>query len=63
MPRDKYAYDQQYLKANITTKPLTFNRQKPDDMELLEWINEQGNATQYIKRLVREDMERRKPKE
>ncbi len=59
MPRDKYAYDQQYLKENITKKSITFNRNKPEDMRVLEWINQQNNSNQYIKGLVLEDMERK----
>ena len=62
MPRDKYEYDQQYLKEHIFTKRIPFNNTKQEDVEMLEWINKQGNTTQYIKALVREDMERRKVK-
>ena len=63
MPRtkeEKYEYDQQYLKTKIFTKPIPFNRTKLDDMKLLNWAESKGNFTQYIKRLIREDMERRK---
>ena len=62
MPRtkeQKYEYDQQYLKDNVFVKRLPFNKTKVEDMALLEWADMQGNFTQYIKKLIREDMERR----
>ena len=63
MPRtkdEKYQYDQQYLREHVFTKRVPFNDTNPEDTELLTWVNAQGNFTQYIKRLIREDMERRK---
>ena len=55
----KYEYDLEYLKKNIFAKRVPFNRTQPEDMKLLEWVEAQGNFTQYVKRLIREDMERR----
>lgn len=55
---NKSAYDQQYTKENIARKLLTFNRNNPSDIRLFDWINSQGNATEYIKRLIREDMKK-----
>lgn len=56
--RDKYAYDQQYIKDHIKMRSIPFNTGKQEDMELMDWLAKQSNATQYIKRLIREDMER-----
>ena len=56
MPFDKGSYDKQYAKDHIKRKHIPFNDTDPEDMALLAWINRQQNATQYIKRLVREDM-------
>ena len=53
---DKQNYDQQYNKANVITKRVPFNRQNPDDVELLEHLKQHENFTQYIKQLIRQDM-------
>ena len=58
MSYDKARYDMDYAKKNITRKHIPFNKNNPDDMALLEWVNKQPNATQYIKNLIREDMVR-----
>lgn len=56
---DKYGYDQQYLKENIQTVGVTFNKRKPEDMVLLDWLNNRSEKkVAYIKRLIREDMEK-----
>lgn len=56
---DKYGYDQQYLKENIQTVGVTFNKRKPEDMVLLDWVtNRDETKVSYIKRLIREDMEK-----
>lgn len=55
----KYGYDQSYLRQNIVQVGITFNRRKPDDMKLIEWINSRKESkVSYVKRLIREDMER-----
>lgn len=55
----KYQYDQQYLKTNISSICVTFNKRKPDDMILLDWLNGVSEKkVAYIKRLIREDMEK-----
>lgn len=63
MPRQKSGlFNQQeyvanYNKENIVYRKLSFNRQKPDDMKLLEWIDGQRESTSaYLKRLVMEDL-------
>lgn len=58
MPFDKNKYDQEYNKAHIRRKFIPFNNTVPEDVELLAWLSEQDNVTQYIKGLIREDMER-----
>lgn len=44
-----------YVKANVTRKPVAFY---PKDADLLEWAASQGAFATYVKRLIREDMER-----
>lgn len=58
MAYDKGQYDQQYNREHITRKFIPFNDKNPDDVEMLKWLATVGNVTQYIKRLIREDMER-----
>ena len=56
----KHEYDVRYAKENFQCKNLSFNKKIPEDIALLDWVKVQpegGNA--YIKRLIREDMERR----
>lgn len=56
---EKYGYDQQYLKDNIRTVGVTFNKRKQEDMILLDWLNNRNEKmVAYIKRLIREDMEK-----
>lgn len=60
----KREYDVAYAKKNFKCKNLAFNKLYPEDIALLDWINSQPeNGTKYIKRLIREDMERRQQKE
>lgn len=58
MAFNKSEYDKQYARENIKRKHIPFNQNNPEDMALLDWINRQPNATEYIKRLVREDIKR-----
>ena len=58
---DQDTYVRQYIQENRTTKNLTFNKRSDDDMELLKWINDQPESfNQYVKRLIRKDMEKSK---
>ena len=57
MPFDKKAYDQDYNQKNVFVKRLPFNRNNPDDVELLAFLEAHGNTTQYLKKLIRRDME------
>jgi hypothetical protein len=52
----KSAYDQRYMKENIIRKLIAFNRQNDRDRELLDHLNSQPNATEYIKSLIEKDM-------
>ena len=56
MPFDKVQYDTKYNRENVTRKFIPFNKNNPDDAEMLEHLATVGNVTQYIKRLIREDM-------
>ena len=59
MAWDKTDYDMGYYKKNIVRKVLNFNRQSETDSKLLEWLESQGNFSQYIKELVLRDMKER----
>lgn len=52
----KAAYDKQYMKENVVRKLLAFNMVNDRDRELLEHLNSQRNITEYIKKLIEEDM-------
>lgn len=62
MAFDKSAYDQQYRRDHIVKKLIPFNRDKPEDMALLEYAESKGprQFSAYVKRLIREDMEKAK---
>ena len=49
-------YLNQYEKENIRQIRLKINRKT--EQELLEWIEKQENIQGYIKKLIREDMEK-----
>lgn len=48
-----------YQRENTKRKALTFYK---SDSDILEWLESQGNQAGYIKRLIREDMERENKK-
>jgi len=55
---EKYSYDQNYLRQNMVAVNITFNRQKPDDMVILDWLNSRKESkVSYVKRLIISDME------
>lgn len=56
--RKKAAYDTSYVLAHITQKRINFNDQIPEDVEMLSWVNKQPNQGQYLKGLIREDMQK-----
>lgn len=56
---EKYSYDQNYLRQNMVAVNITFNRQKPDDMVILDWLNRRKESkVSYVKRLIISDMEK-----
>ena len=59
MAFDKIKYDTEYNAKNVTRKFLAFNKNDPDDMELLNWLKGigKGNVNEYVKGLIRADME------
>ena len=59
MPFDKGKYDVEYARANIRRKHIPFNMQNPDDVEIFQWLETVGNVTQYVKMLIRDDMNRK----
>ena len=46
-----------YVKANVKQVAIKLG---PPDRDILEWLDSQPNKAGYIKRLIREDMERRR---
>ena len=53
-------YIKEYQRENRITKKVTFNRKNPDDMAMVEWLdNRPEGIVQYLKTLIREDMETR----
>ena len=57
MAFDKGKYDQEYASKHVTRKFIPFNDQNAEDEALLSWLNTKENVTQYIKQLIRQDME------
>ena len=58
MAFDKGQYDTKYNRENVTRKFIPFNKNNSLDEAMLEHLATVGNVTQYIKRLIREDMNR-----
>ena len=51
-------YVKRYQKENRIEKKVTFNRNNPDDMSILEWLKSRPEGmVHYIKSLIRSDME------
>ena len=53
---NKSTYDAAYIRENIITKKVLFNRRKPEDMALLEHAESKGNFNAYIHDLIQEDL-------
>jgi hypothetical protein len=65
MPREKSGlfdqaeYIKEYQRENRFSKKVTFNRKNPDDMEMVAWLDSRPEGiVQYLKWLIRDDMER-----
>lgn len=54
----KARYDMEYARKNIRRKEIPFNLTQPEDEELFRYLESQENVTQYIKDLIRKDMNR-----
>ena len=44
-----------YIKQNVKRREVAFF---PSEKDILDWLDSQPNKAGYIKRLIREDMER-----
>ena len=56
---DQKQYVNEYIKAKIVYRRMNFNKGKPDDMEMVEWLDSQPEGvSNYLKRLVADDMRR-----
>ena len=61
--KKKKAYDQEYNRKNVKRLFIPFNMTKQEDVELLSYIRERPNVTEYIKRLVANDMNENRPED
>lgn len=61
MAFNKKKYDSEYNRTQVKCKRIPFNKNNKDDQIILEWLEKQGNVTQYVKRLIRADMEGKTP--
>ena len=51
---EKGKYDVEYMRANVLRKHLTFNKNNPEDMELLRFAESKGNFNAFVKQLIRD---------
>ena len=52
-------YIRRYQRENRIEKKVTFNRNDPGDMELLDWLTSRPDGmVRYIKNLIRADKEK-----
>ena len=58
MPEKKYGAQEKYIKEN--TRRYTLNVNRNTDADILEHLEVCGNVQGYLKRLIREDMAKRK---
>lgn len=57
-------YRKEYQRKNIIYRKANFNRNNPDDMNMVEWLDEKGKGdgvSNYLKGLIREKMQKEKP--
>ena len=59
MPFNKGKYDTEYNKTNVTRKFIPFNKNNPEDVALLDWLNRRDNVTAYVKQLIKQDIKHR----
>ena len=61
MAFDQLKYISKYNRENITYRKISFNAKNQEDIEIAAWIDQQKESTSsYLKRLVVEDMKRRR---
>ena len=53
---DQSKYIQRYMREKVTVKKVLFNNEY--DSDLLSWLSSQGSFSTYVKRLIREDMQK-----
>lgn len=63
MPRkwkaEEYEYQQKYIKDNIKFISVPFNLKQEEDFELYNYLDQiEEKKAPYIKRLIREDMQK-----
>ena len=55
----KLEYIKEYNRENIVYKKINFNRGKPDEMQIVEWLESRPEGiAMYLKRLIAEDMKK-----
>lgn len=54
--RKKNAYNSKYVVAHQSQRKIIFNDTIPEDMEMCDWLDSQPNINQYLKGLIRDDM-------
>lgn len=54
--RKKNEYNSKYVVAHQSQRKIIFNDTIPEDMEMRDWLDSQPNINQYLKGLIRDDM-------
>ena len=54
----KMEYDRKYATDNVTRKSIYFNKNDPDDIRMVSFLDNKGkrNISGYVKGLIKEDM-------
>lgn len=60
MAFDKKEYDAEYHRRFIFQKKIPFNRNLPEDLEILAFLDRQPNASGFMKDLIRREMQKQK---
>jgi len=61
---DQKQYVNDYIKTKIVYRRMNFNNSKPEDMQMVEWIDAQPEGvSNYLKRLVLDDMSMNKSRQ
>ena len=56
--KNKAVYDTNYVRDHQVQRKIVFNDVVSEDMEILNWLDSKPNKNQYLKDLIREDMNR-----